>query len=94
MTTSTTVIKTTSAVTLGGQWWAWPAGRRYWRAVRLAGVRRWAVEVRVFTHAHVSMITYRVHVYRSTPIGTSLSIHHKPSAWMHVATGCTVLVIM
>ena len=30
------------------------------------------VKVRVFTHAHVSMITYRVHVYRSRPIGVSL----------------------
>jgi len=30
------------------------------------------VEVRVFTHAHVSMITYRVDVYRSRPIGASL----------------------
>jgi len=38
----------------------------------LAGVRRWAVEVRVFTHAHVSMITYRVDVYRSRLIGASL----------------------
>jgi len=33
-------------------------------------LRRWAVEVRVFTHAHVSMITYRV--YRSRPIDASL----------------------
>jgi len=28
--------------------------------------------VRVFTHAHVSMITYRADVYRSRPIGASL----------------------
>jgi len=28
--------------------------------------------VRVFTHAHVSVITYRVDVYRSRPIGASL----------------------
>jgi len=34
--------------------------------------RRWAVEVRVFTQAHVSIITYRVDVYRSRPIGASL----------------------
>jgi len=34
--------------------------------------RRSAVEVRMFTHAHVSMITYRVDVYRSRPIGASL----------------------
>ena len=33
---------------------------------------RWAVEVRVFTHAHVSMITDRVDVYQSRPIGASL----------------------
>ena len=26
----------------------------------------------MFTHAHVSMITYRVDVYRSRPIGASL----------------------
>jgi len=37
-----------------------------------ASSRRWAVEVRVFTHAHVSMITYRADVYRSRPIGASL----------------------
>ena len=30
------------------------------------------VEVRVFTRAHVSRITYRVDVYRSTSIGASL----------------------
>jgi len=55
------IIKTTSAVTqiVGG-------GRG-----RLAGVRRWAVEVRVFTDA-VSTITYRVDVYRIRPIGASL----------------------
>ena len=34
--------------------------------------RRWVVEVRVFTHAQVSMITYHVDVYRSRPIGASL----------------------
>jgi len=34
--------------------------------------RRWAVEVNVFTHAHVSIITYRVHVYQSRPIGAFL----------------------
>jgi len=28
--------------------------------------------VRVFSHAHVSMIAYRVVVYRSRPIGASL----------------------
>jgi len=28
--------------------------------------------MRVFTHAHVSMITYRVDVYRSRPTGASL----------------------
>jgi len=34
--------------------------------------KRSAVEVRVFTRAHVSMIIYRVDVYRSRPIGASL----------------------
>jgi len=34
------------------------------------------VEVCVFRHAYVSMITYHVDVYRSRPIGTSLQ-----SAW-------------
>jgi len=34
--------------------------------------RGWlAVGLHVFTHAHVSMITYRVDVYRSGPIGAS-----------------------
>jgi len=63
--------------------------------------RRWAVEVRVFTHAHVSMITYRVDVYRSRPTGTSLlslplkGLHTQAGWawwWQHAATGCTVLV--
>jgi len=35
------------------RWWAWPAGRWYWQAHRLANVRCWAVEMRVFTHARV-----------------------------------------
>ena len=40
-----------------------------------ASSRRWVVEVRVFTYARVSMITYRVvtvGVYQSRPIGASL----------------------
>ena len=37
-----------------------------------ASNRRWAVELCVFTHSHVSTITYRVDVYRSGPIGASL----------------------
>jgi len=36
--------------------------------------RCWAVEVRVFTYAYVSMLTYHVDVYRSGPIGASLLI--------------------
>jgi len=35
------------------------AARRAW-STHATVLRRWAVEVRVFTHAHVSMITYRV----------------------------------
>jgi len=50
---------------------AWLAGRgRHTLRCQPASSRRWAVEV--FTHAHVSMITYRVDVYRSRPIGASL----------------------
>ena len=64
-----TIIKTTSAVTqvVGGG-----RGRLAGDTDGLAGVRRWAVEVRVFTHAHVSMIAYRVDVYRSRLMGASL----------------------
>jgi len=41
------------------------------------------VEVRVFTQAHVSMITYRVDVYRSRPIGASLltTSHRLQRCW-------------
>jgi len=57
----------------------------------------------MFTHAHVSMITYRVDVYRSRPTGSSLlcltpkGLHTGAGwacygEWRHVATGCTVLV--
>ena len=58
----------------------------------------------MFTHAHVSMITYRIDVYRSRPTGASLlclalkgPAHglagRGDAEWRHVATGCTVLVI-
>ena len=54
-----------------------------------------AVEVRVFKHAHVSMITYRVDVYRSRPIGASLLTSGlRLISSCHVATGCTVLVYL
>ena len=43
--------------------WAWSVG---------VVDRRWAVEVRMFTHAQVSMITYLVDVYQSRAIGASL----------------------
>ena len=45
-------------------------GGRGW--LHVVVLRRWAVELRVFTHTHVSMITYRVDIYRSRPIGASL----------------------
>jgi len=59
----------------------------------------------VFAHGHVSMITYRVDVYQSRPIGASLlclalkgCTHglagRGDAAWRHVATGCTVLVCL
>ena len=59
----------------------------------------------MFTHAHASMITYRVDVYRNRPIGASLlTSHHKPSAgylapkglhtgWLGVVTGIRLLQI-
>ena len=50
---------------LGCRWWGWLAGRgRHTLWCEPARSRRWAVEVRVFIHAHVSIISYRVHVYR------------------------------
>jgi len=55
---------------------------------------RWAVEVRVFTHADMSMITYSVDVYRSRPIGASIlclalkGLHTQAgwACWWRVAT--------
>jgi len=57
----------------------------------------------VFKRAHVSMITYRVDVYRSRPIGASLLClalkgtqglaGRGDGEWRHVATGCPVLVL-
>jgi len=54
----------------------------------------------MFTHAHVSMVTYRVDVYWSRPTGASLLCLalkglHTEAGWAatrHVATGCTVVV--
>jgi len=48
------------------------AARGCWLTPQPASSRRWAVELWVFTHAHVSMITYRVDVYQIRPIGASL----------------------
>jgi len=60
----------------------------------------------VFTHAHVSMITYRVHVYRSRPIGASLLTTspqqgclalkglHTGASRMGVVTGIRLIHIM
>jgi len=38
--------------------------------------------VRVFTHAHVFMITYRVHIYRSRPRGASLLTTSPEQGWL------------
>ena len=59
----------------GCRWrkWAWLAGRgRHTLRCQPARSRRWALEMRVFTHAHVSMIADRVEVYRTRPIGAYL----------------------
>ena len=55
----------------------------------------------MFTHAHVSMITYRVDVYRSRPIGASLLTSagmpgpegpaHR--GWLGVVTGIRLIQI-
>jgi len=63
--------------------WAWSVG---------VVDRRWAVEVRVFTHAHVSMITYHVDVYQSRAIGACLlTTSHQhgclPLKGLHTRTG-------
>jgi len=59
----------------GCRWWAWLAGHgQHTLQCHPARSRSWAVEVHVFTHAYVSMITYHVpvHVYQSRPIDASL----------------------
>jgi len=62
------IIKTRrlSVTEVGVAGWAWST-----HATALVSLLP-AVEVRMFTHAHVSMVTYRVDVYRSRPIGASL----------------------
>jgi len=74
--------------------WAWLAG-----CGQPASSRCWVVEVHVFTHAHVSMITYCVDVYRSRPIGASLlcqALKGLHTGWLGRDTTCghglTVLV--
>jgi len=59
----------------------WPAG---WCAT-LSGI-----EVRVSTHAHVSMITYRADVYRSRPIGASYWLGVVGQEQMLTGTGARV----
>ena len=55
----------------------------------------------MFTHAHVSTITYRVDVYRSRSIGTSLSKDALPGSdgpvhrgWLGVVTGIRLIHII
>jgi len=55
----------------------------------------------VFTHAHVSMITYRVHVYRSRPTGASqlttspqqgcVALKGLHTGWLGVVTGIRLI---
>jgi len=47
------------------------------------------VEVRMFTHAHVSMITYRVDIYRSRPIGASLLTTSTQQGCIRLTSGRT-----
>jgi len=63
-------VSVTVTVTVGVADWVWSTHATV--SVSLLP----AVEVRVFTLAHVSMITYRVDVYRSRPIGASI-----PAGW-------------
>jgi len=66
------LLKPQVSVTQGCQWWAWLAGHgRNTLRCEPARSRRWAVEVRVFTHAHDN-IPCSLHVYGSRPIGASL----------------------
>jgi len=106
-----TIIKTTSVgdarlsvVGVAGWVWSRPTGAsllagRGWHTLPChpARSRCWAIELHVVTHAHVSMITYRVDVYRSRPIGASLlttspqqgclALNGLHTDWLGVVTG-------
>ena len=79
----TTKTRRLSVTEVGVAGWAWST-----HATVSASLLP-AVEVRVFTRAHVSMITYHVDVYRSRPIGASLLTTSPQQGCMALKGLCT-----